>query len=141
MKMQQRQVIQILATELDANDVVRLEGCLVDPVEDPAERVEIATQSAALLSEINDVAYTIIVSGFALDYLASVILRIRGALSKCTVFDFRSNTMAVSQYKGTGDLAGKYIVIGPQGEVTISSDQHRSELLKALREVTGLTEQ
>jgi hypothetical protein len=132
--------LQILVGGLTADETLRLEGCLTDPLEGDVQVAKIANRGGALLSEIQDIAYTVIVSGFALDYLASVISRIRRMFAKCTVFDFRNNTLAISQHTGTGELAGKCIIVGPKGDVTISDDQSHIELIQALRQVTGAPE-
>jgi hypothetical protein len=129
--------LQILVGGLDADETLRLESCLTDPFEDGAEIAEIANRSGALLSEIQDTAYTVMVTGLALEYLASVIFRIRRMFAKCTVFDFRNNTLAISQQAGAGELAGKCIIVGPEGNVTISDDQGHKGLLQALQQVTG----
>lgn len=130
--------VQVLVYGLTADESLQLEGCLTDPLEVGSTDVaEVTNRGSALLAEVAAIAYTVVLSGLALDYLATVIVRIRRMFGKCTVFDFRNNTLAVSQHSGVGELAGKCIVVGPQGEVTITDDRSHAEILGALTQVTG----
>jgi len=133
----EKNLLQILVGGLDADETLQLEGCLTDPLEADAEIANIANRGGALLSEIHDTAITVMVSGVALDYVVAVIARIRRMFAKCTVFDFRNNTLAISQHSGAGELAGKCMIVGTKGEVTIYDDQSHEELLQALKQVTG----
>ena len=72
-----------------------------------------------------------------MDYLAGAIDRIRLRFGKLTVFDFRNNTLMVSKHANAGDMAGKCVIIGPKGEVTVSRDQDNSAVLEALKEVAN----
>jgi hypothetical protein len=128
--------VQVLVSDLDADELLQFETCLTG-TPDGGATVSIANRGGALLSEINDVAYTVIVSGLALDYLAGAISRIRLRFARLTVFDFRNNTLIVSKHAKAGDMAGKSVIVGPNGEVTVSKDQDNSALLDAIKEVTG----
>jgi hypothetical protein len=128
--------VQVLVNDLDADELLEFETCLTATT-DHGSDVSIAHRGGALLSELNDIAYTLIVSGLALDYLAGAINRIRLRFGQLTVFDFRNNTLTVSKHPNAGNMAGKALIVGPNGDVTVSKDQDDKALLEALKDVTG----
>jgi hypothetical protein len=128
--------VQIVVSDLDADELLQFEACLTDTSDEDVD-VRIVNRGGALLNQVDDIAYTVMVGGVALNYLAAAINRIRLRFAHLTVFDFRNNTLVVTKHAKAGDMAGKCIIVGPEGEVTISKDQDDSALLKALKKVTS----
>jgi len=129
--------VNIVASNLTAEEALLFEQCLTSEADDSYQVVDVISREGALVAEIGAIAYTVVLSGLALDYLTSVIVRIRRLFAHCTVFDFRNGTLSVSRHPKAGELAGRCIIVGPLGEVVISDDRSHTALLDALKQVSG----
>ncbi|HTX94334.1 MAG TPA: hypothetical protein VME67_05540 [Mycobacterium sp.] len=130
--------IKVVAPHMSDQDTIAFQAALAGELgQQEAEIVASEPESGPLLAEIQDVAYTLILAGGTLEYLAGVIPRLRSRFADCAVFDFRDNTLAISKHPEAEQMRGKTIIVAENGKITVESVSDRGIFRNALRKLFG----